>query len=281
MSGKRRAITFCKATVLLTFSFWSVLLLLPIIHFFHSGSLIHQSNEPHVTLYRTVAYTNGTKTYVPVHGFVYEMHLAFTWNDISQWGRQTISAIVLYLTSFLQSDEEHFLHVQGLFLQFGRTKVNVTVQIANVVHHVTTDWDGYFHDDVIVDALVADPDGWLRYTVTVDDQHIEGCVQVYDETKQSSKISIISDIDDTIKMTNVTNAMAMIRNTFSPFSAIPKMAKLYQKWHDAKFHYVSSSPFQLYSQLEIFLRKEGFPLGSIHLRRVSYTSSTFFNIFKG
>ncbi len=228
------------------------------IHFLYAEHATHQFDAPHCTLYRTVAYTNGSQIHVPVHGFIYEMHPAFIWSDFGKWGRQIISAIVLYATSFLKSEDEHFLNVQGMFLQFGRADIEVTVQIGDTKHTTHSNWDGYFHDSIIVPQIEATLDGWLSYTVTIEGKRLEGYVQVHPDTEESSKISIISDIDDTIKITNVTSAMAMIRNTFSPFSAVPKMAELYKRWSPkAKFHYVSSSPFQLYSQLEKFIKAEG------------------------
>ncbi len=44
-------------------------------------------------------------------------------------------------------------------------------------------------------------------------------------------LSIISDLDDTIKISNVTNKQELIKNTFMrPFKAVPGMAELYRQW---------------------------------------------------
>lgn len=82
-------------------------------------------------------------------------------------------------------------------------------------------------------------------------------------------ISVISDIDDTIKLTEVNSRRRMLQRTFSePFEAIDGMAAVYQRWaiQGAMFHYVSSSPWQIYSPIEQFLRRSGFPVGSMHLK---------------
>src|SRR5262249_23183572 len=58
-------------------------------------------------------------------------------------------------------------------------------------------------------------------------------------------------------------------NTFlKPFEAIPGMSGLFRSWAaaGAAFHYVSSSPWQLYEHLAQHLASEGFPAGSFHLR---------------
>lgn len=82
-------------------------------------------------------------------------------------------------------------------------------------------------------------------------------------------ISIVSDIDDTIKTTEVGSRQAMLANTFlRPFTAIDGMAQLYQRWHEAgaAFHYVSSSPWQLFQPLAELCHLSQFPPGSMHLR---------------
>ncbi|WP_197355655.1 phosphatidate phosphatase App1 family protein [Aureliella helgolandensis] len=82
-------------------------------------------------------------------------------------------------------------------------------------------------------------------------------------------ISVVSDIDDTIKMTEATSRKEMLANTFlRPFEVIEGMAQLYQSWETqgCAFHYVSSSPWQLYEPLAELCAASRFPSGSMHLR---------------
>jgi hypothetical protein len=82
-------------------------------------------------------------------------------------------------------------------------------------------------------------------------------------------VSVISDIDDTLKHTGVGCRRTLLANTFlRPFESIPGMAALFQRWAaaGAVFHYVSASPWQLYEHLARHLAEEGFPAGSFHLR---------------
>jgi phosphatidate phosphatase APP1 len=82
-------------------------------------------------------------------------------------------------------------------------------------------------------------------------------------------ISIISDIDDTLKETKVSCKRTLLANTFlHEFRTIPGMAELFRTWsaQGAAVHYVSSSPWQLYRHLADHLQDEGFPEGSFHLR---------------
>ena len=82
-------------------------------------------------------------------------------------------------------------------------------------------------------------------------------------------VSVISDIDDTIKMTEATSRSEMLANTFlRPFEVVEGMAALYQHWQQlgCDFHYVSSSPWQLYAPLAELCETSDFPEGSMHLR---------------
>jgi hypothetical protein len=82
-------------------------------------------------------------------------------------------------------------------------------------------------------------------------------------------LSVISDIDDTLKHSHVACKRTLLANTFlRPFETIPGMARIFRDWwaEGATFHYVSSSPWQLYEHLAEHLAGEGFPTGSFHLR---------------
>lgn len=82
-------------------------------------------------------------------------------------------------------------------------------------------------------------------------------------------VSVVSDIDDTIKNTDSTCRKEMLTNTFlRPFKAVEGMASLYAQWSDqgADFHYVSSSPWELYEALADLCQVGEFPAGSMHLR---------------
>jgi phosphatidate phosphatase APP1 len=96
-------------------------------------------------------------------------------------------------------------------------------------------------------------------------------------------LSVISDIDDTVKLSQVTDKQALLANSFlKPFVAAPGMAALYRKLADqgAVFHYVSSSPWQLYPPLRDFFDSSGLPKGSFHLRDFRLKDESFLDLFK-
>jgi len=81
--------------------------------------------------------------------------------------------------------------------------------------------------------------------------------------------SIISDIDDTIKESNVLNKNELVKNTFfRKFVPVKGMPELYKKFHEKGFvfHYVSGSPWQLYPAIHSFLIDEHFPEGAMELK---------------
>jgi hypothetical protein len=111
-------------------------------------------------------------------------------------------------------------------------------------------------------------DGWLHFDVLAQNGETRlfaGRCQLLGR----QGVSVISDIDDTIKFTDVSSRRALLTNTFlREFRAIAGMASCYQQWAEqgAAFHYVSSSPWQLYDHLTELCDAEGFPAGTMHLR---------------
>jgi len=82
-------------------------------------------------------------------------------------------------------------------------------------------------------------------------------------------LSVISDVDDTIKVTEVHDRAALLANTFlREFRPVEGMAEVYRSWarSGAVFHYVSASPWQLYGPLSEFVETQGFPAGTFHLK---------------
>ena len=122
-----------------------------------------------------------------------------------------------------------------------------------------------------IDALAeTDHDGHqlVRYQVTTSDgsaQPAEGVIRLV----PSHGLSVISDIDDTIKETLVDDRRELLVNTFlRTFRPVEGMADVYRRMYreGAEFHYVSSSPWQLFHALQEHQSITGFPPGTMHLR---------------
>jgi phosphatidate phosphatase APP1 len=90
--------------------------------------------------------------------------------------------------------------------------------------------------------------------------------------------SVISDIDDTIKVSGVVDRRELLANTFlKEFRSVEGMADVYQRWANlgADFHYVSSSPWQLYEPLLEMKNRNSFPVGTIHLKNFRFRDQFF------
>ena len=100
---------------------------------------------------------------------------------------------------------------------------------------------------------------------------------------EAEGVSIISDIDDTIKITEVRDRQATLRNTFyREFEAVPGMAQFClsaTNEPNVSFHYVSASPWQLYEPLAALVASNSFPAGMFELKEFRWTSRSFFSLF--
>ncbi len=120
---------------------------------------------------------------------------------------------------------------------------------------------------------------WLPYTAVLpaNDQRVfTGEIMVV----PAQGMSVISDIDDTIKNSHVLDKQELLLNTFvRPFKAAAGMRDFYQTLAATQkgtaFHYVSGSPHQLYPVLDSFLREQGFPKGSMHFRQIKISEELF------
>ncbi len=114
----------------------------------------------------------------------------------------------------------------------------------------------------------ASPNGWLSLDVVSKGHSGTGRVRLI----APEGISVISDIDDTIKVTEIpAGPTVVMQNTFlRDYRTAPGMREKYSEWSDAAFHYISAGPWQMYGPLSEFLidSNGGFPEGSFHMMSV-------------
>jgi hypothetical protein len=171
-----------------------------------------------------------------------------------------------------------FLERIGAFVaatERGRT-VSVRLGAATIRLQKRTKRNGHFSGTVRIpvrDAERLQRNGWLDFEMEVPEwaeaEHSPKIGQGSACLMPDRGISVISDIDDTIKHTEVTSRRALLANTFlREFQSVSGMAQLYQSWaqQGASFHYVSSSPWQLFLPLAGLREAHGFPRGTFHLR---------------
>ena len=93
---------------------------------------------------------------------------------------------------------------------------------------------------------------------------------------------VVSDIDDTLKLTEVGNNEAVLRNTFlKPFEPIAGMAALYRELSaqpGSHIAYLSASPWQLFPCISDFIERAGFPDGTFHLRQFRWNRKSVLDL---
>ena len=111
--------------------------------------------------------------------------------------------------------------------------------------------------------------GWLTVRAVSEDHGGTGRIRLVPE----DGLSVVSDIDDTIKITEIPSGeAAILMNTFfRPFRPAPCMAVMYRGLgEETAFHYVSGGPWQMYETLVEFVNdpETGFPEGTFHMKNV-------------
>jgi phosphatidate phosphatase APP1 len=94
-------------------------------------------------------------------------------------------------------------------------------------------------------------------------------------------VSVICDIDDTVKDSGVLDKRRLWESTFfKPFKSVPGMQALLLRLtdNDRAVHYVSSSPWHLYQPLRRWLADDTFPVSSLHLKHIRLKDSTIRDI---
>jgi hypothetical protein len=244
-----------------------------------SGNLPASSikSDEVVVFFPTIGYPIENKMWhLNVHGWIYE----------PEWGG-SISQPIRELFG-LEKTEKNSLFVertQAFFVdnESGkRIKIRLGKKIIALKNKSAR--NGHFFDSLNLLASEVKKlrtDNFISFEAVTrpnDKRHFSGKIHLID----NKGISIISDIDDTIKISEVLNKSALLKNTFiHPFRAVPNMAKFYHSLgEDISLHYVSASPWQLYQPLAKFLTKNNFPAGSFHLRFFRWKDSSFFEFFK-
>jgi len=223
---------------------------------------------------------DGTTWIVPIHGWIFEPEKDGLLRRAAVWKIRDVLGI--------DADEPAtpiFDRRVGWFLVDNERGKRIGIRIAGKECTLAESGaDGHFAGIVRVPAKTVGglaTGGRLRFnaiTQSDDDRQFRGMAHLVSPTG----ISVISDIDDTIKISEVTDKKRLILNTFfRPFRAAPGMAEVYQEWarKGVQFHFVSCSPYQLYEPLSQFATEAEFPAATYHLKRFRLKDSTFLKLF--
>lgn len=242
--------------------------------------------EKRVTFYATYGYLRDDQWRIPMRIWVHEEPdaarrlLAVTGRDelmeragLDEISRQEDERFMFRADGFIADSESN----ETVVFKFSDDPDDESFLIRNTEGKTTTDRNGLIEGVLTLPKARADQlldaqrssDGWLSLEAASQKHGGAGRVRLIEPTG----ISVISDIDDTIKVTDIPAGHAeVIKNTFfREFKAAPCMAEMYRDFGaDAVFHYVSGGPWQLYQPLADFLTSgpAGFPPGSFHMKNV-------------
>ena len=216
---------------------------------------------------------------VVIQGCVYQPRV--TWLR-----RKPVLAVIRRAMKVSRDGEAYFGQRMRQFLVNFSSGRQVTVQLATQTATLgPTELAGLFRGEMTVsrkdvEASLSLPDAvgspfpmqepyWVPFQALLpepDPRTFFGSAQLL----SSHGLSIISDVDDTLKHSNVPNRRDLFQNTFArDFAPVPGMPDLFRAaaTAGAAFHYVSGSPWQLYEPLAEFWLSQGYPAGSFHLKR--------------
>ena len=255
---------------LLTFS------LLSIPSWFLHGSPLKLDED--VIFFPTSANQNNAGEWeVAVHAWVFEMEE----NSLTRkLGQETIGEVLeCFSVTEAQTNSETFRQRLKWFLVDNERNKRLTLSFDK--HKETTPrTSANGHVDFITTLNNNSDNSWISYSVETganDTRQFSGESQLIPTTG----LSVISDIDDTIKISEVLDKEALIQNIFfREYKTSPGMPDLFKTLSEqgAFFHYVSASPWQLYPTLKPFIESH-YPKGTYSLRHFRITDSSFIKFF--
>jgi hypothetical protein len=218
---------------------------------------------------------------LPVHGWIYEP-------QDSTFRKAAFEKVLQdrFDLSVTKQTEANLARRLNLLIADNERGKSIVVKIAGSTYELPASVEnGHFEKVIAIPAArVAkhSKNGFVRYAAVIDDsdaREFTGTIRLLDP----NGFSVISDIDDTVKVSNVTDRKRLLEHAFLlDFSAAPGMAELYREWsaEDTGFHFVSSSPWQLYEPLSEFLDESGFPWATFSLKAVRFRDDTLLDLFR-
>jgi len=249
------------------------------------GSAAELKRKDTVVFFPTLGRQIPSGWELDVHGWVFESEYHRLLTGIFR------HAVGIHEDELTEAEQSVFVERARFFLVDNERRRKISIQLGDQTVKLTASApNGHFSahlrfspDELRRLGISAGSNAQVFFRTVTDDERVHSYAgEVYLLREQG--LSVISDIDDTIKVSQVLDHKALVQNTFcKPFQPVPGMAAVYQEWvksAGAQFHYVSASPWQLYEPLAEFLRSNKFPEGSFHLKLFRIKDHTFFDLFR-
>jgi len=192
-----------------------------------------------------------------------------------------LNALLEVSGSLSPEEERHLRDRAREFLVDHERGKTIVVRVGSQLFHSTSSRpNGDFSIEVALDDVKIGDAPVFEAVIREDDpRRFGGMLRVI----APEGISVISDIDDTVKDSNVTDRSELLANTFlRPYRAIEGMAERYEAWNGqgVAIHFLTGSPWQLYRALWSFLEDCGFPGVEIQMRELRVTGSSGIQYFR-
>lgn len=196
-----------------------------------------------ILFFDSFGYLSNNNIMFILHGFMFYTH-ELSNNKLNS----TLS------TSYLE-ELENFKNRTKNLLEFGVNDCDINIIIDKKTYHTMTDNFGHFY--LSVNQRIKEKKNLYNLSFLCNNQVVNTTIYIIDYNKKL----IISDIDDTIKDSNVLNKVELLKNTlYRNFNVIKNMNNVYSYNADKyNFCYISGSPWQLYEPLTLFLKNNNFP----------------------
>ena len=160
-------------------------------------------------------------------------------------------------------------------------RARLRASIGGDIREIVADDEGFFREWIELTGPVSD-DGWARVALRLldplrpDQPDVLGSVDVR-VPADTSTFGVISDLDDTVIQSRVSNAFQAVRTialgnarTRLPFDGVADFYRALERGGDGHrrnpIFYVSSSPWNMYDVIAEFLELKQIPAGPILLR---------------
>jgi len=237
--------------------------------------------DEEIIFFPTMAQLKGSFWQIPIHGWIYEPEpndslrnlMIGQLNDLLDINEQELQSQIFAdrLHAFMVDNERN----KQITIRIGEENFMLPESAEN----------GHFYGTLQIkpeQAAQLAPTGVLHFTaITRPEDRRNFTGQSFLLSHQG--LMIISDIDDTVKISQVRDKKALLRNTFlQPFQPVPGMAQVYQNWvtqQTAHLHFVSSSPWQLFPVINQMLNQARFPAATFDLKNFRPKDTSILNLF--
>ena len=220
----------------------------------HLHNVFHDK-EVEATIYQGYGYLQGSEWHIPLRGWVHQSR---------RLPDHLINKLAQAYIGCQDADMHKFASRFEAFTDDSRSRQEVVIEFDDDTDHELysfqkSDLNGLIEMTITLSETRArkllenqgSTDGWLSFKVVSDGHNGQGRIRLI----EPEGTSLVSDIDDTIKVTLIPGDKdVVLSNTFCrDFQEVKGMVEEYKALGNLAFHYVSGGPWQLYSPLKDFI----------------------------